>query len=272
MAAQQARSRSKRAKRRAPAHRRATRRPRTSASKSALDVREAERVISRLAHDIRTPLTGLIVASELLAASTLDARQRRWVELLKSNASHLAALTTLVVDASRRRASDFVLQGVAFSPPALAAAAAASLSARAEAARLDCEIDIAADLPAEAFGDVVRLRAALENLIDNAVKFTQTGKVGLAVNAKRNTRGLRLSFAVSDSGIGLSAAEIKRLFRPFTQAHKGIAERFGGTGLGLSLVKRLAKAMGGDLKVISERGKGSTFVLEIVAANRADSR
>ena len=272
MAGQQAKSRSKRVKKRAPSRRHATRGVRASAAKTGSDVRDAERVISALAHDIRTPLTGLIVASELLAASTLDARQRRWVELMKGNASHLAALTTLVVDASRQRASDFILQGVAFSPPVLAAAAAASLTTRAEAARLGCEIDIAADLPAEAFGDVVRLRAALENLIDNAVKFTPAGKVSLAVNAKRHPRGLRLSFAVSDSGIGLSAAEIKRLFRPFTQAHRGIAERFGGTGLGLSLVKRLAKAMGGDLKVISEPGKGSTFVLEIVVSNRAESR
>jgi signal transduction histidine kinase len=99
------------------------------------------------------------------------------------------------------------------------------------------------------------------------VKFTQKGEVGFAVNAEPSTRGIRLLFTVSDSGIGMTAAETKRLFRPFTQAHEGIAKRFGGSGLGLSLVKRLAKAMGGDLKVESTPGRGSTFVLTVVVAN-----
>jgi signal transduction histidine kinase len=272
MAGKQAESRSKRAKKRAPPRDRDARRARAPAPKPTSDARIAERVIAGLAHDIRTPLTGLIVASELLGASKLDDRQRRWVDVLKGNAEHLAALTTLVVEATRRRASEFVLQGQTFRPGALAGAAAASLAARAEAAGLACTIDIAADLPMEAFGDVVRLRAALENLIDNAVKFTQKGDVGLTVRAEPVPTGVRLLFAVSDSGIGLTATEIKRLFRPFTQAHEGIAKRFGGTGLGLSLVKRLAKAMGGDLKVVSAPGRGSTFVLSVVVATHDDKR
>jgi two-component system, sensor histidine kinase len=112
-------------------------------------------------------------------------------------------------------------------------------------------------------GDVVRLRAALENLIDNAVKFTERGDVGFTVTIERRARDLLLVFSISDSGIGLTALEIKRLFRPFTQAHAGIARRFGGAGLGLSLVKRLARAMGGNLTVISTPGKGSTFRLTV---------
>ena len=188
--------------------------------------------------------------------------------MLKNNAEHLAALTTLVVDASRKRPSDLMLQRRTFSPPALANAVAASLRARAEAAKLICKIDIAEGLPPEASGDVVRLRAALENLIDNAVKFTQQGEVGLTVRSEPVGAALRLMFAVSDSGIGMTASEIKRLFRPFTQAHEGIAKRFGGTGLGLSLVKRLARAMGGDLTVTSTPGRGSTFELTVVVAQR----
>jgi signal transduction histidine kinase len=267
MAAKRAESRSKRVKKRAQPRQRNVRRARTHASKSDSDVRVAERVIAGLAHDLRTPLTGLIVASELLGASELTDRQRRWVDVLKGNAEHLAALTTLVVDAARRNGGDFVFQGQTFSPRVLADAAAASLRARAEGARLECKVNVAADLPPQVFGDVVRLRAALENLIDNAVKFTQKGEVGFAVNAEPSTRGIRLLFTVSDSGIGMTAAETKRLFRPFTQAHEGIAKRFGGSGLGLSLVKRLAKAMGGDLKVESTPGRGSTFVLTVVVAN-----
>jgi two-component system, sensor histidine kinase len=109
----------------------------------------------------------------------------------------------------------------------------------------------------------VRLRAALENLIDNAVKFTERGDVGFVVTIEKRARDLLLVFSISDSGIGLTALEIKRLFRPFTQAHAGIARRFGGAGLGLSLVKRLARAMGGNLTVTSAPGKGSTFRLAV---------
>ena len=101
----------------------------------------------------------------------------------------------------------------------------------------------------------MRLRAALENLIDNAVKFTERGSVGFAVGGERPARGrVRLTFTVADSGIGLTPAEIRRLFRPFAQASEEIARRYGGAGLGLAFVKRIAKAMGGDLTVTSEPG------------------
>jgi CheY-like chemotaxis protein len=104
------------------------------------------------------------------------------------------------------------------------------------------------------------LRGALENLIDNAVKFTDRGSVRLDVSAQRPARGrVRLVFAVTDSGIGLSHAEIKRLFKPFAQANEAIARRYGGAGLGLAYVKRIAKAMRGDLTVKSKPGAGSTF-------------
>ena len=114
-------------------------------------------------------------------------------------------------------------------------------------------------------GDAVRLRAALENLIDNAVKFTERGAVRLEVTAVPARRGqVRLVFAVIDSGIGLKPAEIRRLFRPFVQANADIARRYGGTGLGLAVVKALAKLMGGDLTVTSAPGRGSTFRLSAV--------
>jgi len=241
--------------------------PRRRLAKAGTDAaarqeRVTERVVSELAHDIRTPLTGIIALAELLAASELGERERQWVAALKSSADHLATLTTLVVDAAKRNARELAPLREPFDPQALAQAAAVSLRTRAEGAGLACRIEIGT-LPRLVVGDGVRLRAALENLIENAVKFTERGEVGLAVMAKRQGRRLLLQFAVSDSGIGLSAAEIRRLFKPFSQAHGGIARRFGGAGLGLSLVKRLARAMGGDLKVESSPGKGSTFTLSV---------
>jgi signal transduction histidine kinase len=234
---------------------------RARATATNADGAAIERVIAVLAHDIRTPLTGILALAELLAASDLSDRQRRWIVALRKNADHLNALTTLVVDAAR--GNNLALRAEAFDPREVAAAAAASLSARAEAAGLGCATTIPPDLPARVVGDPVRLRAALENLIDNAVKFTQRGSVALTVGAKPAGRAHVLTFSVSDTGIGMSAAEIRRLFRPYAQAHAGIAERYGGAGLGLSLVRRLARAMGGDLKVASRPGEGSTFQLAV---------
>src|SRR5262249_13564499 len=112
--------------------------------------------------------------------------------------------------------------------------------------------------------DAVLLRAAVENLIDNAVKFTERGRVGLSVTAEPAAHNrARLVFAVSDSGIGLSRGEINRLFRPFAQANKQIAGRFGGAGLGLVFVKRVAQAMRGNVTVESKPGAGSTFRLAV---------
>src|SRR4029453_18935338 len=120
-------------------------------------------------------------------------------------------------------------------------------------------------LPALVVGDAVRLRAALENLIDNAVKFTEAGGVALAVTRAGGSNGKAgISFAVSDSGIGLTLKENEKLFRPFSQANVSIASRFGGAGLGLSSVKQLARAMGGDIVVKQRRGGGTTFTLTVV--------
>jgi CheY-like chemotaxis protein len=114
-------------------------------------------------------------------------------------------------------------------------------------------------------GDPVRLRAALENLIDNAAKFTEQGSVTFKVTPVRSPKGkIGVAFAVSDSGIGLTLAEMKRLFRPFSQANVSIASRFGGAGLGLSSVKQLARAMGGDIVVAQRRGGGTTFTLTVM--------
>ena len=121
--------------------------------------------------------------------------------------------------------------------------------------------------PPVAIGDPVRLRAAIENLVDNAVKFTEQGRVRLVVTATPAGKSRsRLAFMVEDTGIGLSAAEVKRLFRPFTQANREVARRFAGAGLGLVFVERIAQAMDGNLTTESAPGRGSTFRLEVVVA------
>jgi len=223
-------------------------------------VAAVEATLAALAHDIRTPLTGILALSELLATSDLGERERGWASAIKGTADHLAMLTSLIVDAARAEAKGLALRRTAFSPRALAEALAASLAARAGTKDLASEVHVATDLPDTVIGDPLRLRGALENIIDNAVKFTERGSVALDVTTGRLARGrVRLVFTVTDSGLGLAAAEIKRLFRPFAQANEEIARRYGGAGLGLAFVKRIAKAMRGDLTVRSKPGTGSAF-------------
>jgi len=222
-------------------------------------------VLAVFAHDIRTALTGILALGELLASSNLDERERRWAAAIKGSAEHLASLTTLVIDAAKNEAGALVLQREAFRPRRLIADLRETLIARVETKGLSAKVTIADDLPDMLVGDPVRLRAALENLIDNAVKFTARGTVRLEVSARAVPRDrVALTFTVSDSGIGLKAAEIKRLFRPFAQANAEIARRYGGSGLGLAVVKVLAKLMGGDLTVTSVPGRGSNFKLTAV--------
>ncbi|MGE3986744.1 ATP-binding protein [Pseudorhodoplanes sp.] len=227
--------------------------------------RAVETALASLAHDIRTPLTGILALSELLATSDLSERERGWAQAIHDAADHLAQQTSIVLDAVKAGRAGLIVRKDVFAPRKLAEAIAASLSARAGTNGLAAEVAIAADFPAQAVGDPVRLRAALENLIDNAVKFTARGRVGFTVGAETRARGrTMLRFSVSDSGIGLTKAEIARLFRPFAQASRDVSLHFGGTGLGLVLVKRLAQAMGGDLTVASRKGEGSTFTLTVM--------
>jgi CheY-like chemotaxis protein len=223
--------------------------------------------LAAFAHEVRTPLTGILAISDLLATSDLDERERRWVDTIKAGAEHLASLATLFVDAARSGTAGVGVRHDLFDLRALARSAGDSLAGRAAAKGLRSSVDISMKLPALVVGDPVRLRAALENLIDNAVKFTEQGGVGLKVSALRGATGkVGVAFAVSDSGIGVTLAEIKRLFRPFSQANVSIASRFGGAGLGLSSVKQLARAMGGDIVIAQRRGGGTTFTLTVTLA------
>src|SRR3954462_3873273 len=193
--------------------------------------------LAAFAHEVRTPLTGILAISDLLATSDLGERERRWADTIKAGAEHLANRPTLFVDAARTGkgtgkggGGGSSLRQDLFDLRTLARNAGDSLAGRAAAKGLQGEVDSAEKLPGLVVGDPVRLRAARENLIDNAVKFPEHGGVALTVapwrsaksksNSKskgkaKNKGSVGVAFAVSDSGIGLTMAEIKRLFRPF---------------------------------------------------------
>jgi CheY-like chemotaxis protein/nitrogen-specific signal transduction histidine kinase len=226
--------------------------------------RAVEAALAGIAHDIRTPLTGIVALAELLATSDVGAREREWANAIKSGADHLAALTALIIDAVKADAKGLTLRHEPFSPRRLANAVAAALIARAGNKGVKTEIEIVPDLPAMVAGDEMRLRAALENLADNAVKFTSEGTVlftagVMAAGRKR----VNLIFTVVDTGIGIDPRDVKKLFRPFAQASETVARRYGGAGLGLVFVKRVAQAMGGNLSVTSKPGRGTNFRLSV---------
>jgi signal transduction histidine kinase/CheY-like chemotaxis protein len=289
MAAKSRSVRSRRAPRKRPAKKR-TAAGKTRKSNASSGVVEA--ALAVFAHEVRTPLTGILAISDLLATSDLPARERRWVDTIKAGAEHLASLATLFVDAAKQRNAAGIVREDLFDLRTLARIVGDSLAGRAAAKGLQSRIEISEALPSLVVGDLVRLRAALENLIDNAVKFTDAGSVALEVlpvrAARANRQGkssqgksghgksgqgkLAVAFAVSDSGIGLTLGEIKRLFRPFSQANVSIVSRFGGAGLGLSSVKELARSMGGDIVVASRRGGGTTFILTVTLAGAEAAR
>lgn len=246
--------------------------PHKSVRKSARPPAAIEASLAAIAHDVRTPLTGILALAELLTTSDIGERERQWAAAIKSGAEHLAAITSLIIDAVRADADTLVLQNDSFAPRRIAEAAGHALAARAETKGIKASIDIARDLPAMVAGDPLRLRAALENLADNAVKFTANGAVAMRVRAEPMARQrVRLVFEISDNGIGLSPAEIKRLFRPFAQASAQISRDYGGAGLGLVFVRRIARAMDGDLTIDSKPGAGSTFRFTVTLP-RADVR
>ena len=232
-----------------------------------------EEALAVFAHEVRTPLTGILAISDLLATSELADASGAGSTPSRPAPSIWQALRPCSSMPRRTATAAARCREDLFDLRALARSAGDSLAGRAAAKGLQAEVAISEQLPSLVVGDPIRLRAALENLIDNAVKFTEAGRVALQAAPARARQGrIGVAFAVSDSGIGVSLQEIKRLFRPFSQANVWIASRFGGAGLGLSSVKQIARGMGGDIKVVPRRGGGTTFTLTVTLASASGTQ
>ncbi|MCZ8123207.1 MAG: ATP-binding protein [Magnetospirillum sp.] len=217
------------------------------------------RFLATMSHEIRTPMNGVLGTVELLAGTQLDGRQRGYVEAVERSASALLAILDDILDYSKLEAGDMKIEEIAYDPAAVLRQTVALLTPGAEKKRLALECAVEAGVPQTVAGDPTRVRQVLFNLIGNAVKFTERG--GVAATLSRD--GDSLVFAISDTGIGIAADALPRLFDRFSQADETISRRFGGTGLGLAIVRELAQAMGGDIAVVSELGKGSTFSMRL---------
>lgn len=212
--------------------------------------------LSVMSHEIRTPLNGILGMTQAMLQDGIDDRQRSRLDIVQKSAESLLAILNDLLDLSRVEAGQMSLESIAFDMGDLLSGAYAAFTALANKKGLSFSLDISA-IEGRYSGDPTRIRQILYNLISNAIKFTESGRVG--VSARSTESGLEL--AVFDTGVGIEPEMLDEIFEPFRQADVSINRRFGGTGLGLGIARNLAVLMGGSITVESVPGVGSTFTL-----------
>jgi signal transduction histidine kinase len=218
--------------------------------------------LATISHEIRTPMNGVLGMLRIVRETPLTPEQRDYLKTASDSAETLLLLLNDVLDFSKIEAGRLELQSAPFAPILIARAVADLTHARARDKGLQFDLQIGDNIPSAILGDANRVRQILVNLIGNAIKFTERGRVELSVVcAERTDTGAVLHFTVTDTGIGIDSAALDRLFKPFTQADTSMGRRYGGTGLGLAISLRLAQAMGGLLQVKSTPNQGTTFRL-----------
>jgi len=224
--------------------------------------------LANMSHEIRTPMTAITGFAETLLDPNLDEKSRNTaVETIRRNSAHLLRLVNDILDISKIEAGKLDIELIECSMVAVVEEIKSLIGARAAAKGLDFTAAYKNAVPETAATDPTRLRQILINLIGNAVKFTDKGSIQLAIEyvtgQDSNASSPLMRFSVSDTGIGMTAEQIKGVFRPFTQADETMSRRFGGTGLGLVISRHLARMLGGDITFTSELGLGSVFTATI---------
>jgi two-component system, sensor histidine kinase and response regulator len=218
--------------------------------------------LSTMSHEIRTPMNAIIGMAELLAETSLTQEQARYVEVFRSAGENLLSILNDILDLSKIEAGRIDIESVAFDLDEIVGKACQVMAMRAAQKELEFACHILPDVPVELIGDPVRLRQIIVNLLGNAIKFTEQGEVLLEIRNdlyRRERDSAALLFLVRDTGIGIPADKIDTVFEKFSQADSSTTRKYGGTGLGLPISRRLVQLMGGDLSVKSEPGKGTEF-------------
>ncbi len=217
-------------------------------------------LVAMLSHDIRNPLNAIMGVVQLLERSPLNDAQRRHLGLLKSSSDNMLALLAHVLELSKAESAAFALEETPLSVADIVAEVVGVFEAKAEEKGVELRASLDDRLPPVVVGDPIALRQVLTNLVGNAVKFTPAGSVTLSVEASEfSSDAVTMKFAVADTGIGIPADRLDRIFEAFTQASAETVAKFGGTGLGLAITRKLLALYGSKVQIESVEGKGSTF-------------
>jgi signal transduction histidine kinase/ActR/RegA family two-component response regulator len=225
--------------------------------------------LANMSHEIRTPMTAILGFTDLLDdPDASDTERGESLDTIKRNSTHLLQVINDILDLSKIESGEMSAEAIACDPRVVVEDTLRLYHERASTKGIVLSCDIDDDLPAQAVTDPTRLRQILFNLVSNAIKFTSAGSV--VVHAR--CAGDDLEFCVTDTGLGMSDDQLRRIFEPFAQADESTTRRFGGTGLGLSIARALAQKLGGDIHATSTIGEGSAFTVRVKRSLQADDR